>query len=319
MVELPDMEMSQLRSILALKDLASFARAGEQLHLSPPAVFGQIRQLEDELGEKLYERIGKRLQLTSAGELLAARAKEIIKGHDETVLALKELSGARGGVVRAGCGPHASISIIPHLLRAFLDAYPNNEVRLVTGDDETLLRDVRTGVIDVLLITLPTRDPELIEEPLWKYEMVFAVPPAQSKAKAAVTIEDLKEMPFILYRRTVVIDEVMRQVCANLRFSPRVAMENDQPDSIIELVKLGIGYSMLPLWSIAGAVERGQMRIVRPEPRQVNNYGLAVRHSAYRPKALVALTSVAREWQKWWPMARHVMPIQSGQAAARKP
>src|SRR5574340_1313043 len=62
MVELPDMEMSQLRSILALKDLASFARAGEQLHLSPPAVFGQIRQLEDELGEKLYERIGKRLQ-----------------------------------------------------------------------------------------------------------------------------------------------------------------------------------------------------------------------------------------------------------------
>lgn len=309
------MEMSQLRAILALKELASFARAGQQLHLSPPAVFGQIRQLEDELGEKLYERIGKRLQLTSAGELLAARAKEILKNHDETVLALKELSGARGGIVRIGCGPHSSISIIPHLLRAFLDAYPNNEVRLVTGDDQTLLRDVRTGLVDVLLMTLPTRDPELAEEPLWRYEMVFAVPPAESKAKAPITINSLKERPFILYRRTVVIDDVIRQVCANLTFEPRIVMENDQPDSIIELVKLGLGYSMLPLWSVADAARQGQMRILRPEPRQVNSYGLIMRHSDYRPKALLALTHVAHEWRKWWPMARHVMPIETSETA----
>ena len=60
------MEVSQLRALLALRDLASFTRAGEQLHLSPPAVFGQIRQLEDQIGLRVYERIGKRLLLTRA-------------------------------------------------------------------------------------------------------------------------------------------------------------------------------------------------------------------------------------------------------------
>ena len=201
------MELSQLRAILALREVASFARAGQQLHLSPPAVFGQIRQLEDELGEKLYERIGKRLQLTAAGELLADRARLILKEHDEAVIALKELSGVRRGVLRLGSGPHGSITIMPHLLRAFLSEYPNTELRLTTGDDQTLLREVRSGILDVLLMTLPVGDPELEDEPLWRYEMVFVFPPGKGRAAhAPPTVDELREAPFILYRRTVVID-----------------------------------------------------------------------------------------------------------------
>ena len=304
------MELSQLRAILALKELSSFAKAGQQLHLSPPAVFGQIRQLEDEIGEKLYERIGKRLQLTSAGELLAERARAILREHDETLIALKELSGVKRGVLRLGCGPHGSITIVPHLLRAFLAAYPNTEVRLVTGDDQTLLREVRGGIVDVLLMTLPVRDPELEEEPLWRYEMVFVFPPKDGKGAATPPkLEELRELPFILYRRSVVIDEMFRQVCTNLGFEPRVVMENDQPDSIIELVKLGIGVSMLPLWSVADEIQAGNMRMLRPEKRQINHYGMITRKASYRAKALLAFAGVARKWPQWWPAARHVSPL----------
>jgi DNA-binding transcriptional LysR family regulator len=290
--------------------VSSFAKAGQQLHLSPPAVFGQIRQLEDELGEKLYERIGKRLQMTTAGELLAERARTILKDHDEAVAELKELSGVRRGVLRMGCGPHGSITVAPHLLRAFLAAYPNTEVRLSTGDDQTLLREVRSGMLDVLLMTIPVGDPELEDEPLWRYELVFVFPPSKdSGVLAQPTVDELKDMPFILYRRTVVIDQVIRQVCLNLGFEPKIVMENDQPDSIIELVKLGLGVSMLPSWSVAGEIDAGQMRMLRPDKPQINLYGLITRKASYRPKSLIAFAELARNWQTWWPMAKYVLPV----------
>src|SRR5215831_7333338 len=89
-VEHLHMEFAQLRAILALRELASLAKAGEHLHLSPSAVFCQIRQLEDELGQKLYERIGNRLQLTKTGELLAQHAAKLLSTHDAAINALKE-------------------------------------------------------------------------------------------------------------------------------------------------------------------------------------------------------------------------------------
>ena len=113
------MEMSQLRAILALKELASFAKAGEHLHRSPPAVFGQIRQLEEEIGQRLYERVGKRLELTDAGRMLADYACTILETHDEALSTLTGSTGGGAGVIRIGCGPHSSLRILPQLLRAF--------------------------------------------------------------------------------------------------------------------------------------------------------------------------------------------------------
>jgi len=159
-------------------------------------------------------------------------------------------------------------------------------------------------------MTIPVGDPELEDEPLWRYEMVFVFPPGKGRMRRSQpTIEELREMPFILYRRTVVIDQVIRQVCADLGFEPQVVMENDQPDSIIELVKLGLGVSMLPAWSVADEVEAGHMRVLRPPKPQINNYGLITRKASYRPKALLAFQEIARKWQSWWPMAKDVLPV----------
>ena len=302
------MEISQLRAIVALRELASLARAGEQLHLSPSAVFCQIRQLEDEIGQKLYERIGRNLRLTSTGELLAGYAVKIVKGHDTAVAALKERSATRRELLRIGCGPHSSLRVIPHLLRAFVNRYPGTEVRLVTGDDQSLLRETRMGVLDAILMSLPVNDSELREEPLWSYENVFVLPPAKSGLFPRATIDDVKGAPFILYRRAVVIDAAYRRLCQDLKFEPNVVMENDEPDSIKELVKLGFGITLLPLWSVADESRKGALRIVRPPKPQFYNYGLLYRNSDYQPNLLTALRTVAHQWSEWWPLAKHVSP-----------
>jgi len=122
--------------------------------------------------------------------------------------------------------------------------------RRATGDDLPLLRDLRGGLLDVVFMSLPLRDPEIEEEPLWQYEMVLVVPPAgPPKGRARINLEDLRKEPFILYRRPVVIDEALRNLRAAIGFEPNVVMENDEPDSIKELIKLGLGISILPLVS----------------------------------------------------------------------
>jgi DNA-binding transcriptional LysR family regulator len=84
-----------MRALVALGELASLVKAGKRLHLSPPAVFAQIRQLEGELGEKLYERTGRKLVLTPAGRLTMNYCRRLIRMHDKAVAAVRELGRRR--------------------------------------------------------------------------------------------------------------------------------------------------------------------------------------------------------------------------------
>ena len=301
-------ELSQLRAILALKELASLAKVGEQLHLSSSAIFYQIRQLEDEIGQKLYERAGKRLLLTAAGARAAECARKILDSHDSALATLKEQGAVCRRTLRLGCGPHSSIRIAPHLLRAFLREFPNNtDVRLTASDDQVLLRDLRVGLLDAVLMSMPVNNSELTEEPLWSYEIVFVLPVTGTRARHT-DIEKLHREPFILYRRAVVIDAAYRQFFHDLGFEPNVVMENDEPDSIKELVKLGLGIAVLPMWSVGDDARRGTLRVLRPPKRHFNNYGLLYHRSDYCPNVLSDFRAVAHRWPEWWPLARYVGP-----------
>src|SRR5690242_11129727 len=145
------LELTHLKALMGIGEFANFRKAGEQLHLSPPAVFEQIRLLEEQVGQKLYERAGRKLVLTEAGTLLLTYARRILREHDEALTALQELGGVHRGLLRFGCGPHISVAVVPHLLRAFLAKYPGIEVRLITGNDHALFDDVRSGRVDLLL------------------------------------------------------------------------------------------------------------------------------------------------------------------------
>ena len=299
------MEISQVKAIIALREMESLARVGEKLHLSPSAIFCQIRQLEDELGQKLYERFGKRLQLTEIGDLVAEYGKKLLDAHEATIDAVKGVSGLKRGLVRIGCGPHTSQRIAPPLVKEFLTHHPKTEVRLLTSDDQSLLGDLKRGFLDVVLMSLPVGDADFIEEPLWSYHLAFVVPPARAKAKR-FDLDDFRDEPFILYRRTVLIDIVLQQVFREFHIEPRITIENDEPDSIKEMVRLGLGITILPVWSIADDVERGTLRSCTIDSGHGYNYGLLRRSGGYQPRALTAFLDIARNWRDWWPLAHCV-------------
>src|SRR5260370_20634892 len=166
------LELSHLRALIGIGELTTFRKAGERLHLSPPAVFDQVRQLEQQAGQKLYERAGRKLVLTEAGVLLLSYARRILQEHDETLTALHELSGYQRGLLRFGCGPHISVAVVPPLLRAFLAKCPGIEVRLITGNDASLFDELRSSKVDLLYMNLPVDDAALEQLGLRRHELV---------------------------------------------------------------------------------------------------------------------------------------------------
>ncbi len=308
------MELAHLRSLIAVAELGTFGRAGVRVHLSAPAVFEQIRRLEHEAGAKLYERTGRRLALTRAGEVVVDYARRMLQQHDDALQAVQELEGVRRGVLRFGCGPHISVSVVPHLLRAFLARYPDIELRVVTGNDHLLFDELRAGRLDLLMMNLPVPEPALEQVQLWRYEMVFVTAPGDP---VAATPRELALRPFILYQRAVIVEDAIRSFCVEAGFEPRLVMQNDQADSIKELVKLGLGISLLPLWSVSEDARRGTLRILRLPKRHLYNVtGLLYRKSAHAPAAVRALVEVAHEWANWLPMARDVSPAGGKKMAA---
>src|SRR5258708_3156695 len=113
------MGLRELRSLATVADLGSITRTGEKLHLSPPAIHKQLRSLESELGVRLYDRVGRRLQLTQAAEVLLPYVRDLLADYDAAIDALNEWKGVKKGVVRIGTGPAMSSYILPAVRKEF--------------------------------------------------------------------------------------------------------------------------------------------------------------------------------------------------------
>ena len=168
------------------------------------------------------------------------------------------------------------------------------------------MRDLRLGILDIVLMSLPTGEADIVEVPLWSYEMVLVMPPAYGKGKKSATTFNTSQLPFILYRRAVITDLAFQQFCHDLDLEPNVVIENDEPDSIKQLVKLGLGMTVLPEWSVIDERRERRLTVIRLKNRSFYNYGVLCRRSGYRPKALDDLLAVARRWRDWWPLAADV-------------
>ncbi|MEO8026313.1 MAG: LysR family transcriptional regulator [Bryobacteraceae bacterium] len=303
------MEFSQARALLAVAELSSFKKAGERLHLSPPAIFAQVHQMESELGEKLYERKGRGLALTPAGRVLTDYCRRLVNMHDEAVDAIRVPGEAQGGSLYVGCGPQISVTLVPYLLRSYMAQHPKVELRLRTGNDDALLQDLRANAVDVLMMNLPIDLQELTHDPLWRHELVFVVPPGDPAADR-LTASELSTRPFILCEPPTVIESSIRRFFQSAGFEPLVVMQNDQAASVRELVKMGVGISLLPIWSVSEDASMGRLRIVRLADKQLFSTMVLVYRGTTSPQpSLSSFVSIARDWRSWLPRPDDVIPF----------
>lgn len=287
-------ELKELRGLVALAELKSISTAAEHLNLSPPAIHKQLKTLEAELGVLLYEKIGRRLQLTQAAEVLLPYVKDLLAQHDSALSAIEEWKGMKRGLVRVGTGPTSYV--LPAILKRFRRANPGVEVLVETGNTPLLLDRLSNGFLDLVLVV----SADLVEardyavDMSWDFEMVLVS--HQRPPHPRLRLGELKNARFILFRKgSRMQDSIDRYLAAN-EFTPNVIMRFDNAEFIRSMVAAGLGLSMLPVWVVAKDVKEQRLHVLRPPGAPLySKIALVRRKSGYVPLPVAHFIETARE------------------------
>jgi DNA-binding transcriptional LysR family regulator len=243
-------ELRLLRSFVAVAEERHFGRAAERLHMAQPPLSQQIRRLEAELGTVLLHRTTRSVELAPAGEILLARARDILAAVDAAAEDTRRAGRGEFGRLAVGFTGSATYALLPQLAAALREALPGVVLdlrgELLTPAQVELLVD---GTLDLGLLRPPVRERDLAVEVLRSEPLVAVLPQAHRLAGAdAVPLEELEDEPFVVYPshfRSVVHDAV-EETCAAHGFHPRVALEVSETATLVSFVAAGLGVSLVP-------------------------------------------------------------------------
>ncbi|WP_297527072.1 LysR family transcriptional regulator [Thiohalobacter sp.] len=242
------MDIRNLQAFVRVAESGSFSLAAERLHLTQPAVSKRIAALESGLAHRLFDRMGRRLRLTEAGETLLPRARRILAEFEDARRRLEDLSGEVGGHLRLGTSHHIGLHRLPPLLRDFTRRYPEAQLDLEFLDSEAACEAVAQGRLDLGVVTLPTRPPDNLRViPVWPDPLAFVVAPDHPLAvHRRVSPSRLAEHRAILPGPETYTGQIIARA-----FQARGVQLDAGPsihylETIKMLVAVGLGWSLLP-------------------------------------------------------------------------
>jgi DNA-binding transcriptional LysR family regulator len=242
------MDIANLRAFVAIAESASFSTAAANLHLTQPAISKRVAALENSFGARLFDRIGRRVSLTEAGQALLPRAQRILAELDDSRRALSNLSGQVGGVLRLGTSHHIGLHRLPPTLRTFVTRYPDVELDLRFMDSEAACHAVETGNLELAIVTLPpVARPSLQLIPVWDDPLAVVCAPEHPLAQQRhVQLSDLSDYPAILPASSTYTRQIAEQAFSELGLTLRSSLSTNYLETIKMLVSVGLGWSLLP-------------------------------------------------------------------------
>jgi DNA-binding transcriptional LysR family regulator len=252
------MEIQNLRALRAVARERGFSAAARALHRTQPTVSMQIRRLEEELGEQLFERKGKEVSLTPAGEYLLPRAEEALRAWEDLASAVTDFRGLRRGSLQIGTTDVASIYVLPRAYRRFLRAHPEVELSVAVEGTAPLLQALRTGLIELAVATLPVSGDDLEIRVVEKDALLPVLHRRHPLAsRKRIRLGELCETPMITFKGDSVTRREVARVFAAQNLSPRIGMEISSPEAIKKLVEVGLGFAILPERSVRAEIRAG--------------------------------------------------------------
>jgi DNA-binding transcriptional LysR family regulator len=240
------MELRTLRAFVEVVRQGGFSEAAKVVFTTQSAVSKAVRQLEDELGLPLLNRIGHRTTLTDAGEVVYRRALTILAGRDDLIVELAELRGLSRGMLRLGLPPIGNDALFAPLFAIFRSRYPGIEIKLVEQGAKRLEEMVLSGEVDLGASLLPV--PEVFEWQSVRREPMHVLLPAGHplEGQRTVQLSGLKDNPFILFESGFALNGIILGACRTAGFEPDIVARSSQINFIIELVAAGLGVGFLP-------------------------------------------------------------------------
>jgi LysR family transcriptional regulator, hydrogen peroxide-inducible genes activator len=241
------MEMHQLRYVVAVARARNFSRAAEQCHVSQPSLSQQIQKLEEELGERLFDRMKREAKLTAHGEAFLPRALRIL---EEVDLARREASDAhrllRGRLI-VGVLPTIAPYLLPAVLGDFAKRFPGVEIVVEEATTALLLKLANACEIDFAVASRPIQDRRMEVKDLFTEELRLALPARHPLTrKRTVRLADLEKEPFIVMKEGHCLGDQVLNFCERRDLKPTISFRSAQLETIQALVHSGVGISLIP-------------------------------------------------------------------------
>jgi LysR family transcriptional regulator, regulator for metE and metH len=302
-----DLEVRHLRLVSAVAELGSLTRAGDRLHLTQSALSHQLRDIESRLGAALFLRVGKRLVLTPAGERLLGTARDVLDRLDRTEQDIHQMGKARAGMLRLTTECYTCYHWLPPLLVRYRKRFPQVEVRIDVGATGRPLDMLLAGKLDLAIMSSPVRDRRLVSRPVFDDELVVVAARDHRFAKQThVRLSDLRDETLYVYPPKEE-SRVLQEVLVPSGHVPARVEEVMLTESIAELVKAGLGVSVLARWAVQPLVDAGSI-VIRP----LTARGLRREWRAVMPKDLAGADYIGEFIEL---LARHAPTAR----ASRKP
>ncbi len=251
MAGMKDATVRQLQIFDAAARTLSFSRAAEVLRLTQPAVSMQIRQLEHFAGVPLFERTGRRLHLTDAGEELVQHARAVLRALDGADEAFAAMKGLRGGRVKLAVVSTAKY-FAPRLIARFLQTHPGVNVRLQVDNRDAVVRTLAGNDVDLALMGRPPGELDLVAASFAEHPHVVIAPPDHPLAhRRRVEVEALAAETFLVREVGSGTRTAMERFFQERGVALRVGMEMPSNETIKQAVMAGLGLSFISLHTIA--------------------------------------------------------------------
>ena len=254
------MDLRQLEIIRAIAETGSFTAAGEKLHVSQSAISRQILLLEDELGEPVFHRIGRRIRITAAGESLLQLSHRVFQDLQETVSGISDKRESLSGTMRLVGGMTVCLYVFPALLAEVRKIHPNLDLKVTVGSAERSIAMLRSGAGDLGLISLPVEATDLVSVPVLEEELLLITYPAHPLAKKkSITPADLDKQHFVLFETGSITRRLVEAFFTRGEIEPEIIMETENVEIIKAMVRHGLGISIIPWQAAAADVRTGQL------------------------------------------------------------
>ena len=265
MAELP-FTLDQLRILRAIVSEGSFKKAADSLYVTQPAVSLQIQNLEKQLEICLFDRGGRKAQLTEAGEVLIKYCETILNQCQEACRAIDDLQNLKGGSLLVGASQTTGTYLLPRMIGLFRQKYPEVAVQLQIHSTRRTGWSVAYGQLDLAIIggELPSELNELLDViPYARDELALVIPPNHHLAKMKeLSKEDLYRLNFVTLDSQSTTRKVLDQLLANAGLDVQriqIEMELNSLEAIKNAVQSGLGVAMLPVVSIEREIAAGTL------------------------------------------------------------
>lgn len=287
--------LKQLRYVDALARHGHFGQAAEVCAVTQPALSMQIKELEEGLGARLFERGARQVRLTGLGEEFVARARDILRAVDELSDVARTRRDGPGGRLRLGVIPTIAPYLLPRLIRDLAERYPGVDLQVRETQTERLIAELTEGRLDTALVALPVSEPSLDEVALFSEGFVLVRSEAEAD-RPVPSPEALPDMQLLLLEEGHCFRDQALEVCGLRGGARRAGFDGSSLSTLVQMVGAGIGVTLIPEMAVAVETRGAPVAIQRFEgARPARTVGMIWRRTSPLAGDLRELAEVVRQ------------------------